>query len=408
MSNHRSCRVCGDRLPPPFFDLGEMPLANSFLRSPDEFAHEQRFPLALVSCPTCGLVQLNHVVPAETLYRDYVYVSSTSEGVRAHGRWLAETLKERYGLASKDLVVEVASNDGTVLQSFKALGLRVLGVEPARNIAKIAEATGIPTVAEFFTGDLGAGLVNDHQRASVILARHVFAHVDDVHDFLKGAVALLDDNGVLAIEVPYLGDLLTNLEFDTVYHEHLSYFALGQFVRLADEHGLRVVNVDRIALHGGSIIVSIRKAGHQVGESVTRMLQEEAASGLWSPASLTRFAESVAVWRRQFESMVKKIAAAGGVPIGYGAAAKANTLLNYCPDVARALVCILDRSPHKQGHFTPGTHRPVRPVEEWSQYRPTHMLILAWNFKDEIVRQMKPFADAGGQFLIPLPVPGAV
>jgi novobiocin biosynthesis protein NovU/D-mycarose 3-C-methyltransferase len=407
MTNHHSCRVCGDRLPAPFFDLGDMPLANSFLRSSAEFAREQRYPLALVSCPTCGLVQLNHVVPAETLYRDYVYVSSTSDGVRAHGQALAVRLKDRYGLTPEDLVVEVASNDGTVLQSFKALGMQVLGVEPARNIAQIAEASGIPTIAEFFTGPLGESLVRSHRPAVVILARHVFAHVDDVHDFLHGAAALLDDRGVLAVEVPYLGDLLANLEFDTIYHEHLSYFALGQFVRLCGDHGLRVVDVDRIALHGGSIIVHIQKEGRQPSAAVTQMLQEEATSHLWSPSNLARFTAGITAWRQQFESLVTEITAGGGVPIGYGAAAKANTLLNFCPEVARALVCILDRSPHKQGQFTPGTHRPVRPVEEWRQYRPTHMLILAWNFKDEIMRQMKPFAEAGGRFVIPLPVPVA-
>jgi novobiocin biosynthesis protein NovU/D-mycarose 3-C-methyltransferase len=404
MSNHTSCRVCGDRLPSPFLDLGSMPLANSFLASPEEFSGEQTFPLALTSCGTCGLVQLTYVVPAETLYRDYIYVSSTSDAVREHGRTLAARFRERYGLTPSDLVVEIASNDGTVLKAFQGLGLKVLGVEPARNIAQIAVTAGVPTVPEFFTGDLGASLVAaPHQPAAVILARHVFAHVDDVHDFLAGAAALLDDRGVLAIEVPYLGDLLANGEFDTVYHEHLSYFALSQFVRLCERHDLRVVDVDRIELHGGSIIVHIRKPKWPVSDAVTRLLADEASSQMWSVEQLQRFGERVARWKREFESSVAGVKAKGNIIVGYGAAAKANTLLNYCPDVARSLVCILDRSPHKQGKYTPGTHTLVRPVEDWRSLGATHMAILAWNFRHEIMRQMQPFADAGGSFIVPLP-----
>jgi novobiocin biosynthesis protein NovU/D-mycarose 3-C-methyltransferase len=242
----------------------------------------------------------------------------------------------------------------------------------------------------------------------VILARHVFAHVDDVHDFLTGAAALLDDRGVLAIEVPYLGDLLGNGEFDTVYHEHLSYFALGQFVRLCQDHGLRVVDVEHIELHGGSIIVHIRKPMWPVGESVTRMLDAETSSRLWAEENLRAFAQRVARWKNEFESLVRNVAGAGGVIVGYGAAAKANTLLNYCPAVARALVCILDRSPHKQGRFTPGTHVAVRPVDGWRELGATHMAVLAWNFRHEIMRQMQPFKDAGGRFIVPLPVPEIV
>jgi len=405
---HTLCRVCGDRLPPPFLDLGSMPLANAFLRSPDEFSSEPTFPLALTSCRTCGLVQLTYVVPAETLYRDYIYVSSTSDAVRDHGRSLAASFRERYQLTPSDLVVEVASNDGTVLKAFQELGIRVLGVEPARNIAQIAAAAGVPTVSEFFTGDLGASLVAPHQPAAVILARHVFAHVDDVHDFLRGAASLLADRGVLAIEVPYLGDLLANGEFDTVYHEHLSYFALSQFARLCEAHDLRVVDVERIELHGGSIIVHIRKSMWPVSDAVTRMLAAEQSSQMWSDENLRTFGERVATWKRRFESMVSEVSNRGGVIVGYGAAAKANTLLNYCPTVARTLVGILDRSSHKQGRYTPGTHTLVHPVADWRALGATHMAILAWNFRHEIMRQMQPFKDAGGSFIIPLPSPEIV
>jgi SAM-dependent methyltransferase len=405
---HKSCRICAEPLPAPFFDLGMMPLANSFRSSADDPAPEPRFPLSLAACRACGLVQLTFVVPAPTLYRDYIYVSSTSDGVRAHASALASQLTDQYRLTSGDLVVEVASNDGTVLKTFQERGLTVLGIEPARNIAGIAAAAGVPTVPEFFNHALAVGLADAHGPAAVILARHVFAHVDDVHDFLEGAARLLSNTGVLVIEVPYLWELLRNLEFDTVYHEHLSYFALSHFVRLCAAHGLTVVDVDRIGLHGGSIVVHIRKAPADASESVRRMLETEAAAELWSDQNLRTFTRKIAAWKSEFESMIQRVADEGGVLVGYGAAAKGNTLLNYCADVARRLVCILDRSTHKHGRFTPGTHKAVHPVDRWREIGATHLVILAWNFKDEIMWQMQPFADSGGRFIIPLPAPPAI
>lgn len=401
----RLCRICGTSLPPPFFDLGMMPLANAFRATPGDVPEEEKFPLALSSCATCGLVQLTFVVPAPTLYRDYIYVSSTSDEVQVHAHALATKLVKQYGLTSADLVLEIASNDGTALRAFQQIGLPVLGVEPARNVAKMAERAGVPTVAEFFDGGLARTLVEREQRPAIILARHVFAHVDDVHDFLDGVNRLLRDDGVFVIEVPYLGDLLANFEFDTIYHEHLSYFALEHLVRLCEAHGLCVVDVDHISLHGGSIVVSVRKQGADVQRSVPRMLEQEKVADLWSSESLERFTRGTAIWRRDFEGLIESIVRDGGVLVAYGAAAKANTLLNYCPSVAQALVCVLDRSEHKQGRFTPGTHTPVCPVDEWRERGATHMLILAWNFKEEIMGQMQPFAEAGGRFVIPLPVP---
>lgn len=403
MPSHTSCRICRTALPPPFFDLGMMPLANAFHAAPRDPATEPRFPLALTACGACGLVQLNFTVPASTLYRDYIYVSSTSEAVRAHGRTLAANMAERCGLTGTDLIVEIASNDGTVLKAFQDRGLRVLGVEPARNIAALAEDAGVPTIAEFFDGNLARTIETSHGRAAVVLARHVFAHVDDVHDFLDGATRVLTEDGVLAIEVPYLGDLLANREFDTIYHEHLSYFGLSQFVRLCDDHGLHLAHVDRIGLHGGSVVVHIRRRSGQPSDAVVSMLEEERQHSLWADDTLRGFVRDIRLWTEEFESLVDRLVREGAVLVGYGAAAKANTLLNHCPSVARALECILDRSPHKQGRFTPGTSTPVRPVDDESLDRATHMVILAWNFKDEIMRQMSAFAARGGRFVVPLP-----
>jgi SAM-dependent methyltransferase len=408
MPQHTHCRVCKTALPDPFLDLGRMPLANAFLADARAFAAEERYPLAVAGCHVCGLVQLNYVVPADQLYRNYIYVSSTSEAVTAHAGRLAESLIAQYGWTPSSLVVEVASNDGTVLQAFKKRGVRVLGVEPARNIAEMANAAGIPTIPEFFNPETAETVVSEHGRASAILGRHVFAHVDDVHAFLDGVKRCLADDGVFLIEVPYLGDLLENLEFDTIYHEHLSYISLGAMEHLCRQHGLELVDVERIPLHGGSIVLHMRRKelATKPSERLVAMLEQERAQRLTDPARLATFASDVQDWKLKFDALIDRLQAEGSSLIGYGAAAKANTLLCYCPSAAKALSKILDRSEHKHGLYTPGTHIKVEPIDGWRNgTRPTHMVVLAWNFKDEIVAQMRPFSDAGGRFVVPIPEP---
>ena len=409
MPAHTHCRICRTPLPAPFFDLGEMPLANSFLTSPGQFAGEDRYPLAVAACPDCGFVQLDYVVPAEQLYRDYIYVSSTSDGVRLHADHLARGLIQQYGWTPSDLVLEVASNDGTVLKAFKNRNVKVLGVEPARNIAGIAEREGIPTVPEFFNLQTAQSVRAQHGPAKLILGRHVFAHVDDVHGFIEGVDALLDRDGVLVIEVPYLGDFLEKLEFDTIYHEHLSYVSLLPMQRLCADHGFELVDVDRASLHGGVIVLHMRRRGVGTPSArLTQMLDAERRARLSSPETLSAFVTGVEQWKREFERLIGQLSSSGATLIGYGAAAKGNTLLNYCPTVAAALTVILDRSPHKQGKYTPGTHRLVEPVDRWRASGAQYMVILAWNFADEIMRQMKPFEDAGGRFIVPIPAPQVV
>ena len=411
MPAHTHCRICQAPLPEPFLDLGEMPLANSFLSSPEEFSSERSYPLAVAGCPACGLVQLNYVVPAEQLYRDYIYVSSTSEGVRRHAEHLAETLITQYGWGSSDLIVEVASNDGTVLKAFKHRGVNVLGVEPARNIASIANAAGIPTVPEFFNRESANTVLAQHGRVSGIFGRHVFAHVDDVHEFVEAVKLCLADDGVFLIEVPYLGDFLDHLEFDTVYHEHLSYISLGAMEQLCRRHDMELVDVEQISLHGGSVVIHMRRKGiaGKPSDRLTRLLERERQSQMSDPQRLKRFAADVREWKKRFEGLIGQLRDSGASLIGYGAAAKGNTLLNYCSAEAKSLHYILDRSSHKHGRYTPGTHIPVEDADRWTKgSRPTHMVILAWNFKDEIMAQMKPFADLGGRFVIPIPEPQVI
>ena len=410
MPAHTHCRICQQKLPEPFLDLGATPLANSFLLTPAEFAAERAYPLAVAGCSSCGLVQLTYVVPAEQLYRDYIYVSSTSEGVRKHAEHLAETLIAQYGWTPADLIVEVASNDGTVLQAFKRRGVKVLGVDPARNIDSIANAAGIPTIPEFFNPASAGTVLEKHGRASAIFGRHVFAHVDDVHEFVEAVRLCLTDDGVFLIEVPYLGDFLDHHEFDTVYHEHLSYISLGAMENLCRQHDMEMVDVEQISLHGGSIVLHMRRKGVGKGsERLTSLLEQERLAGMSDPQRLKRLSADVEAWKTRFEGLIAELQAGGASLIGYGAAAKANTLLNFCPAAAKPLSYILDRSSHKQGRYTPGTHIPVEGVDRWKiGPPPTHIVVLAWNFKDEIMAQMKPFAEQGGRFVIPIPEPTVV
>jgi hypothetical protein len=354
-------------------------------------------------------------VPAEHLYRDYIYVSSTSDGVRAHADYLARTLIAQYGWQSSDLVVEVASNDGTVLQAFQKRGVRVVGVEPARNIAAIAERAGVPTIPEFFNKESAQRVLREHGRAAAILGRHVFAHVDDVHEFVEAVEICLADDGVFLIEVPYLGDFLAKLEFDTIYHEHLSYVSLGAMEHLCAQHNIELVDVEPISLHGGSVVIHMRRKspGATPSARLRQMLQHERDSGMAQPQRLEKFAADVRGWKTRFEALIRGLQQDGARLIGYGAAAKANTLLSFCPEAAKTLRYILDRSAHKHGRYTPGTHIRVEPVARLAAdagdgAAPTHMVVLAWNFKDEIIAQMKPFSDRGGRFVIPIPDPHVV
>lgn len=445
MPKHTHCRICDTELGEPFLDFGDFPLANSFLDSADEADDEERFPLAVCSCPECGYMQLDFVVPPEILYRDYIYVSGTSEAVRKHANVLARKLfplrmdqgppaagedgppaAGRPGMdqgppaagrtamhqgapaaGRQPFVVEIASNDGTVLKPFKDRGARVLGIEPARNIAEIARAAGIETLTEFFDAETAAAVAADHGRADLMLARHVFAHVDDSRDFLTGVRNLLADHGTMWIEVPYVGELLDHNEFDTIYHEHLSYVSVGPVARLCEDLDLKVVDVEPIDLHGGSVLIGIQHADGpaQPSERLREFLETEEREGYCSPQRHREFADDVRAWKMAFEGFVSDLIDDGARLVGYGAAAKANTLLCWCPDVADRLEVIFDRSPMKQDKLTPGTHIPVEAPDAWPEHDATHMVILAWNFAREIRRQMSAFGEAGGEFVVPIPEP---
>jgi novobiocin biosynthesis protein NovU/D-mycarose 3-C-methyltransferase len=402
------CRVCGSTELDPILSLGPSPLANSFLRSADEFTTEPRYPLDLFYCARCGLLQLLHVVDPSILFRHYVYVTGTSTTMAEHNRGYARTVSKALTLAPGDLVVEVASNDGSLLKCFQQHGVRTLGIEPAQNLAAIAMADGVDTINEFFDRSVAVQTRAAHGPARAIAANNVLAHVDDPVDFLAGCRELLADDGLVTIEVPYVGTLLERLEYDTVYHEHLSYFSVRSLLHLCERVGLSAVRIDRLSVHGGSLRLYLSRSAGSHSAEVRMLEREEAANGITSAARYHGFARDVENGRAELVSLLEALAADGKRVAGYGAPAKGNTLLNYCGVDTRLLPYTVDKNPLKVGLFTPGTHIPVRAVSTLAQERPDYVLILAWNLADEIMDQQRAHRDHGGRFIVPVPRPQVV
>jgi SAM-dependent methyltransferase len=399
-----TCRSCSGRELDLVLALGEQPLANALLASPADFHTERRFPLDLFFCRSCALVQVLDLVDPELLFGHYLYVTGTSETIAAHNEQYADVVLGRLGLGPSDLVAEIASNDGSLLQCFRARGVRVLGIEPARNIADIARARGIETEGQFFERQAGALIAKGHGRARAIIANNVFAHVDDPVGFLAGCADLLTDDGLVFIECPYALDMLQRNEYDTIYHEHLSYFSVSSLARIAEAAGLSVVSVDRVPVHGGSIRVALRKGGVHL-DAPEVMMGLERAQGLTSLEHWLSFGRAAERNRDELLRFLRALIDEGRSIAAYGAPAKGNTLLNYCGIGVDMLPWTVDRNPLKVGRFTPGTHIPVLPVDTVLERRPDFLLVLPWNFADEIIRQQHAFAEGGGRFIIPIPSP---
>jgi novobiocin biosynthesis protein NovU/D-mycarose 3-C-methyltransferase len=410
MVHRTTCRICGGSDLEQVLSLGPSPLANAFLRSADEFSEERSYPLDVHFCSACTLLQLLDVVDPDVLFGRYLYTTGTSETIAGHNRSYARTLVELLNLKPGDLVVEAASNDGSFLQCLEPCGAATLGIEPASNLAAAASASGIETVNTFFTSALARDLRRARQPAHAVVANNVLAHVDDPHDFLCGCRELVADDGLIAIEVPYVADLIERLEYDTMYHEHLSYFSVAALLRLCDRAGLAAVRIDRLPVHGGSLRLYLSRTAAPHAPAAHALEAAERRAGLAGAARYRRFADDVRTSRSALLTLLERLTAEGRRIVGYGAPAKGSTLLNYCGIGTRLLPYTVDRNPLKVGLYTPGTHIPVRELSALSSGvdDPDYVLILAWNLADEIIRQQQAYRSRGGRFIVPVPVPRVV
>lgn len=387
-----------------------MPLANNLPRTTAAVAAQAKYPLDVCMCERCSLVQTPDVADPAELFAHYVYLTGMSETMTAHNRGYAAHVVHLLGASPGDLMVDIASNDGSLLLEFQALGMRTLGVEPAQNVAEIARGRGVDTVARFFDAAAGTELREGHGPAKAVMANNVLAHVDDPAGFLAGAGRMIAPDGLVIVEAPYVGELLDRLAYDTIYHEHLSYFSVGALMRLAESAGLSLVRVDHVPIHGGSLRAHF---GHAAtwgahGVAVAQAVAAERAAGFADPARYEMFARQVAANRDALVAMLERFAADGQTVAGYGAPAKATTLLNYCAIDSRLIAFTVDRNPLKVGGFVPGVGVPILPVEALAERQPDYALIFPWNISDEIVRQQAAYRACGGQFLLPLPVPRVV
>ena len=399
-----SCRFCAEPLTQTFVDLGLSPLANSLLDVQDLDSTEPRYPLHAYVCGECFLVQLGEFATPEDIFEEYVYFSSYSDSWVAHAKRYVERMVDRFSVDGGSSVVEIASNDGYLLQWFQELGVPVLGVEPAQNVAVVAEEKGIPTVVRFFGRETAEELVGDGHRGDLVVANNVLAHVPDLNDFVGGLQVLLAGDGVATLEFPHLLRLIEETEFDTIYHEHFSYFSLLTVERVFAAHGLQIFDVEELPTHGGSLRIYARHAnGVEPEPAVEELRQRERGAGLEDPDTYAQFGDRVDETKRSLREFLERARNEGRSVIAYGAAAKGVTLLNYC-DVGPDLVeYVVDRSPHKQGLYLPGVRLPIRAPERVTETKPDYLLLLAWNLKDEIVEQMAHVREWGCRFVTPVP-----
>jgi len=401
------CRICDSQNLHLFLSLGAMPLANAFLETPANFRDERSYPLDVYFCANCTLVQLVDVIDPTVLFSQYNYITGTSDTIAAHHVKYARAMVERLELKPSDLVIEIASNDGSLLKNFRPYGVRTLGVEPAQNIAKIANAAGIETANQFFNAALALQLASVYGRAQCIIANNVLAHVDDPKDFLLGCKQLLAPEGIISIEVPYIYNLIEQLEYDTIYHEHLSYFSVQSLMLLCQEVGLGIMGVEYIPIHGGSIrvLMGYRARYPTHSTSVLDLVKSEKALGLDQFWRYSAFGDDVLAHRHNLLSALHELKTSQKSIVGYGAPAKGNTLLNFCKIGTDLLPYTVDKSILKVGRYTPGMHIPVRSISDLIEDQPDYVLVLAWNFVEEIMRQQELYRQRGGKFLVPFPAP---
>jgi SAM-dependent methyltransferase len=400
------CRFCGSAVRHTFVDLGMSPLCESFLSQEQIDQAEAFYPLHAYVCSECFLVQVKEYVAPEGIFTEYAYFSSYSDSWLRHARTYVDMITERLGLDGRSHVVELGSNDGYLLQNFVRKGIPALGVEPAANVAAVARAKGVPTVVVLFGEAAARDLAAQGKQADLIVGNNVLAQVPDLNDFVKGMKVLLKPSGVITIEFPHLLRLMEENQFDTIYHEHFSYFSLLTAVRIFEAHGLRLFDVDELGTHGGSLRIYASHAddaGKPVTERVRKLAGREEAAGLRDLGRYAQFTEQVHETKRRLLEFLIGVKRQGKSVAGYGAPGKGNTLLNYCGIRTDFLDYTVDRNPYKHGKFLPGTHIPIYPPERIRETRPDYVLILPWNLRDEIMEQLAEIRSWGGQFVVPIP-----
>jgi len=398
------CIVCEAAKVSEFLDLGETTLANKFIAADELDTEEPHFPLKVGFCKMCGHVQLTDFVPPSKMFDNYLYISSMSETLTKHLHSLARKVVGRQELGPDDLVIDVGCNDGTLLSGFKACGVQTLGVDPAANLAERARASGIETRTGYFGEKTAQEIASHWGKASVVTATNTFPHIPDLADFVKGLDSVLSDNGIFVLEAHYLRDLLEQGAFDTVYHEHVSYWALGPMIELFKKYNMEVVDVERLPLHHGQIRAWVRRRGvESVSDNVTRLLSEEGKFGLRNFNTFKQFASKTLKAKEELNATLDKLIFEGYSVVAYGAPAKGNTLLTFLGIGPDRIKYIADRSPLKQGRYTPGTHIPVVDPARILEDQPDYVLLLAWNFSEEIMEQQAEYRHRGGHFIIPVP-----
>jgi SAM-dependent methyltransferase len=402
-----TCRACGGRLAVTMADLGMQPPSNAFLNSLDDATRERRYPLRAVVCEACKLVQIDYDVAPEELFGNYVYFSSYADEWLAHATAYCEMAQRRFALGADSLVVELASNDGYLLKNFLEMRIPVLGIDPSDTVAAAAEKIGVPTLVEFFGEPVARRLAEKGQRADLIVGNNVLAHVPRLNDFIAGIALLLKPTGTVTIEFPHLLTLIDQVAFDTIYHEHYSYLSLVAIEGVLGRHGLRLFDVEQLPTHGGSLRIFAahsKRTDLQDSAALLRVRELEAAAGLANLETYSRFSERVDACRRSIVAFFAEAKHAGKTVAAYGAAAKGNTLLNFCGVGPTDISMVADRNPHKQSKFLPGTHIPVVSPDALMQSKPDYVLILPWNLQNEIRRQLAGIAAWGGRFVTPVPV----
>jgi SAM-dependent methyltransferase len=398
-----ACRLCGSADLATVLTLTPTPPANSLIAAADVGKPVDHFPLEVRRCNDCGHIQLRHVVDPAFLFKHYLYVSGTSSVMRNHLADQARSIAERYGRDGGKFIVEIGSNDGSLLRNFQTFGWRVLGVDPAENLAKQANADGIPTVAAFFVDTVARQLASEHGKADAVVANHCFAHIADLDSVVRGVGEILRDDGVFVFEVGYLLDVYSRGLFDTIYHEHLDYHHVTPLTRFFRKHGMSLVHVERVDIQGGALRGFVRLGGHEPDESVRQAMAQEDAVGITRPEAFALFARKIEQQARELKSLLTGLKKAGARIAGYGIPAKATTLMYHFGIDRQVIDYIVDDNPLKQGRFSAGLEIPIVPVSQIYSDKPDYLVLLAWNFAESIISMHGAYTEQGGRFVIPLP-----